>query len=314
MIAQDLYKKLLENIGKHLAGVEEPVKTMTLALLSRGHTLLEGVAGVAKTTLAKLFAESLGLEFKRVQMTPDLLPSDLIGGKIFDPKTGTFRTVKGPIFTNVLLVDEINRASPRTQSALLEAMQEGQVTIEGETFPLPKPFFVIATMNPVEMVGTYQLPEAAKDRFLTSIDMRFPPREVEIEAVMLDSMRKGLEPSVEPVTGKEEVLKAIEEAQSAELPRKVAEYVVDLVRATRNRPEVILGATTRAAVHLARAAKANAVLNGREVVLPDDVKEVAPYVLTHRLVVEVPSKRLFASRDAALKVVREVLQEVEPPA
>ncbi len=305
---------MLENVSQHLAGVEKPVKVLTLSLLSRGHALLEGVAGVAKTTLAKLFAQSLGLEFKRVQMTPDLLPSDLIGGKIFDPKSGEFRTVLGPIFTNVLLVDEINRASPRTQSALLEAMQEGQVTIEGETYKLPQPFFVIATMNPVEMVGTYQLPEAARDRFTASIDMRFPPREVEVMAVLLDSQRKAKEPQVSPVTTKDEVVKAIDEVQSMEISRKVAEYVVDVVRATRRKPQVILGATTRAAVHLARAAKANAAIEGRDVVLPDDVKEVAPYVLAHRLVVEVPTTRLFITRDTALKVIEEVLEEVEPPA
>jgi len=312
--AQALYEKLLDNITPHLAGVERPVEVLTASLLSRGHALLEGVAGVAKTTLAKLFAESLGLDFKRVQMTPDLLPSDLIGGKIFDPKSGEFRTVKGPIFTNVLLVDEINRASPRTQSALLEAMQEGQVTIEGETFELPRPFFVIATMNPVEMVGTYQLPEAARDRFTASVDMRFPPREVEIEAVLLDSSRKAKEPKVEAVASREDVVAAIEEAQSVELPRPVAEYVVDLVRATRRKPQVILGATTRAAIHLARAAKARAAMDGRTMALPDDVKEMAPYTLAHRLVVEAPTSKLFVTRDTALKVIEEVLEEVEPPA
>ena len=314
MRARELYNRLVDNITPHLAGVEKPIKVLTVSLLSRGHALLEGVAGVAKTTLAKLFAQSLGLEFKRVQMTPDLLPSDLIGGKILDPKTGEFRTILGPIFTNVLLVDEINRASPRTQSALLEAMQEGQVTIEGETYKLPSPFFVVATMNPVEMVGTYQLPEAARDRFTASIDMRFPPREVEVAAVLLDSQRRAKEPSVNPVTSKDEVLKAIEDAQSVQIARKVVEYVVDLVRATRRKPEVILGATTRAAIHLARAAKANAAIEGRDFVLPDDVKEVAPYVLAHRLVVEVPTTKLFITRDTALKVIREVLEEVEPPA
>ncbi|ABU81389.1 AAA family ATPase [Ignicoccus hospitalis] len=314
MEPKELYEKILNNVTQHLAGVERPVEVLTISLLSRGHALLEGVVGVAKTTLAKLFAQSLGLSFRRVQMTPDLLPADLLGGKIFDPKTGEFRTVKGPIFTNVLLVDEINRASPRTQSALLEAMQEGQVTIEGETFELPKPFFVIATMNPVEMVGTYQLPEAAKDRFLASIDMRFPPREVEVMAVLLDSERRAREPSASPVAGPEDVIDAIERAQAVKLSRKVAEYVVDVVRATRRAPGVLLGATTRAAIHLARAAKAKAAIEGRDVALTDDVKYVAPYVLAHRIVVEVPTTRLFASRDAALKVVSEVLEEVEPPA
>ncbi|ALU11494.1 ATPase [Ignicoccus islandicus DSM 13165] len=308
------YETVLSEISKHLSGMERPVKALTIAMLSRGHVLLEGVPGTAKTTLAKLFAQTLGLEFKRVQMTPDTLPMDLIGGKVFDPKSGQFRTILGPIFTNVLLVDEINRASPRTQSALIEAMQEGQVTIEGETYELPKPFFVIATMNPVEMVGTYQLPEVAKDRFTVSVDLRFPPREVEIEAVMLDAMRKAIEPKAEKSLDKETVLQAIEEAQAVEVPRKVAEYAVDLVRATRERPEVLLGATTRAAIHLVRAAKAKASIEDREVVITDDVKEVAPMVLVHRLVVEAAGDRLFLARDTAEKVVREILEEVEPPA
>ncbi len=312
--AKLFYETVLREIGQHLSGVERPVKALSLAMLSRGHVLLEGVPGTAKTTLAKLFAQTLGLEFKRVQMTPDTLPMDLIGGKVFDPKSGQFRTVLGPIFTNVLLVDEINRASPRTQSALIEAMQEGQVTIEGETYELPKPFFVIATMNPVEMVGTYQLPEAAKDRFTVSIDLRFPPREVEIEAVMLDAMRRAREPEARKSLTKDFVLQAIEEAQSVQVSRKVVEYAVDVVRATRERPEVLLGATTRAAIHLVRAAKANAAIDERDFALTDDVKEVAPYVLTHRLVVEVLGDKLFLARDTAEKVVREILEEIEPPA
>ncbi|UXD21163.1 ATPase [Ignicoccus pacificus DSM 13166] len=314
MKAKEFYDTVRSEISKYLVGMDDAVKALTLALLSRGHVLLEGVPGVAKTTLAKLFAQILGLKFKRVQMTPDTLPSDLIGGKILDPKTGEFRTVLGPIFTNVLLVDEINRASPRTQSALLEAMQEGQVTIEGETYKLPKPFFVIATMNPVEMVGTYQLPEAAKDRFTTSADLRFPPREVEVEAVMLDSSRRALEPSAKKVFDANFVLAAMDEAQSLDVSRKIAEYAVDIVRATRERPDVIMGATTRAAIHLVRAAKANAAIEGRDVVLTDDVKSVVKYVLPHRLVVEVPSEKLFAARDTAYKVIEEILESVEPPA
>ena len=314
MKAQRFYETVRSEITKHLAGMDEAVRVLTLSLLSRGHALLEGVPGVAKTTLAKLFAQVLGLDFKRVQMTPDTLPSDLIGGKILDPKTGEFRTVKGPIFTNVLLVDEINRASPRTQSALLEAMQEGQVTIEGETYKLPQPFFVIATMNPVEMVGTYQLPEAAKDRFTASVDLRFPPREVEVKAVLLDSMRKAVEPSAERVFDAKFVLEAIEETQSLSVSEKVAEYAVDIVRATREKPGVIMGATTRAAIHLVRAAKVNAAIEGRDYVLTDDVKAVVRYVLPHRLVVEVPSERLFMARDTAYKILEEVLEEVEPPA
>ena len=314
MRAQKFYETVRSEITKHLAGMDEAVKVLTLSLLSRGHALLEGVPGVAKTTLAKLFAQVLGLDFKRVQMTPDTLPSDLIGGKILDPKSGEFRTVKGPIFTNVLLVDEINRASPRTQSALLEAMQEGQVTIEGETYKLPQPFFVIATMNPVEMVGTYQLPEAAKDRFTASVDLRFPPREVEIKAVLLDSMRKAVEPSAKRAFDADFVLEAIEETQSLSVSEKVAEYAVDIVRATRERPGVIMGATTRAAIHLVRAAKVNAAVDGRDYVLTDDVKAVVRYVLPHRLVVEVPSEKLFTARDTAYKILEEVLEEVEPPA
>jgi len=313
MRAQRFYETVREEISKHLVGMDEAVKVLTISLLSRGHALLEGVPGVAKTTLAKLFAQVLGLEFKRVQMTPDTLPSDLIGGKILDPKTGEFRTVLGPIFTNVLLVDEINRASPRTQSALLEAMQEGQVTIEGETYELPKPFFVIATMNPVEMVGTYQLPEAAKDRFTASADLRFPSREVEIRAVLLDSSRKAVEPSAEKVFDARFVLETIDETQSLSVSEKIAEYAVDIVRATREKPGVIMGATTRAAIHLVRAAKVNAAIEGRDYVLTDDVKAVVKYVLPHRLVVEVPSERLFMARDTAYKIIQEIMEEVEPP-
>ncbi len=303
-----------EAVKRYLSGMDEAVKVTTIALLSRGHVLIEGVPGSAKTMLSKIFAITLGLKFKRIQMTPDLLPSDIIGGKILDPKTGEFRTILGPIFTNVLLVDEINRASPRTLSALIEAMQEGQVTVEGDTYKLPEPFFVIATMNPVEMVGTYVLPEVVKDRFTTSIDLRFPPREVEIEAVLLDSRRKGLEPKVETLFSAEEVKKAVEEAQGVELQRIVAEYIVDLVRATRSKPKIILGGSTRAAVHLARASKALAAIKGRDFVTTQDVKEVFMYVMAHKLVLDVPETRLFITRDYAYEVLAEILSEVEPPA
>ncbi len=314
MIARELFENVREAVSKHLSGMDEAVKVITIALLSRGHVLIEGVPGSAKTMLSKIFAVTLGLKFKRIQMTPDLLPSDIIGGKILDPKTGELRTVLGPIFTNVLLVDEVNRASPRTLSALIEAMQEGQVTIEGDTYKLPQPFFVIATMNPVEMVGTYVLPEVVKDRFTTSIDLRFPPREVEIEAVLLDSQRKGLEPKVEPIFNADEVKRAIEEAQGVQLQRIVAEYIVDLVRATRTKPKVLLGGSTRAAVHLARASKALAAMKGRDFVTTQDVKEVFMYVMTHKLVLDVPETRLFVTRDYAYEILGEILSEVEPPA
>ncbi|HID41298.1 MAG TPA: AAA family ATPase, partial [Pyrodictium sp.] len=247
-----------------------------------GHVLLEGVPGVAKTTLAKALASSMKLEFKRIQFTPDLLPSDIIGTMVYDQRSGEFRLHRGPVFTNILLADEINRASPRTQSALLEAMQERQVTIEGQTLSLPEPFLVIATQNPIELEGTFPLPEAQIDRFLVKVVIPMPGREV------LRRILRGLETieswPVEPVAGREDVVEARKAIWSVEVSDPVLDYIIDLVEETHRHPDVRLGASPRAAIALQQVARALAAMEGRSYVIPDDVKTAARYVLVHRII------------------------------
>ncbi|OYT53789.1 MAG: magnesium chelatase [Desulfurococcales archaeon ex4484_217_2] len=248
--------------------------------------LIEGPPGTAKTLTAKLFAQTLGLSFKRIQMTPDMVPADIIGAKIIDPKTGELRTVLGPIFANIVLADEVNRASPRTQSALLEAMQEKQVTIEGETHKLPKPFTVIATQNPWETTGTFPLPETQLDRFGIAVTVDYPSFEEEIEIVMKDHELKAEEPVARRVVDEYELFQAFEEVAKVHVERKILEYIVSIVKITRSLDEVVIGASPRASIMMLRYSKAIAALRNRDYVIPDDVKYVAPYVLRHRIILK----------------------------
>lgn len=289
---------------------ERELKLMSSALLSRGHVLMEGVPGVAKTYTSKALAKLLGLSFKRVQMTPDLLPSDIIGYYVFDQRSGGFVLRKGPIFANILLVDEINRASPRTQSALLEAMQERQVTIEGEVFKLEEPFMVIATQNPIEMEGVFPLPEAQLDRFLIKVVTGYTTTKGLIEIMKrADEIEEAIE-SLKPIVTREEVLEEFKRVRSVKVDDSIYSYIASIVEETRRHPAVRLGASPRAAIALVKMAKAWAYTSGRDYVIPDDVKAVAIPVLMHRIIVK---PELELQGVTAEKVVEEVLSRVPVP-
>jgi MoxR-like ATPase len=280
---KNLRDRLVAEVGKVVVGQDEVVESLVAAVLVGGHVLLEGVPGVAKTLVANATARALGLDFRRVQFTPDMLPSDLTGTMVLLGGELAFRP--GPVFANVLLADEINRTPPKTQAALLEAMQERQVTVDGLAHPLPDPFLVIGTQNPIEYEGTYPLPEAQLDRFLLRLDVGYPDREQEIAILRLPLhgvLSAGLE-HVQPVVDREELLESRRIVDGTGVSDEVAEYVVSIVRATRELPSVELGASPRAAVHLLAAARAHARLDERGFVTPDDVVAVAAPVLRHRL-------------------------------
>ena len=298
----DVVDRLVKEVGKVIVGFEDEVKVMLAVLIAGGHVLLEGVPGVGKTTLAKAFAKALGLSFSRIQFTPDLLPSDIIGTLVYNPKVGDFEVKLGPIFANIVLADEINRAPPKTQAGLLEAMQEGQVTIGGKSFKLPKPFMVIATQDPRELSGTYPLPEAQLDRFMVRISLTYPDYDDEVRVVK--DVNMGRVDVVEQVIRPEEVNELIGRVDGVYLSEQISRYIVNLVRATREYKGVRLGASTRAAQMLGRLSRAWALMNGRDYVIPDDVIKVAPYVLVHRV---------FTTSISPEKVISEVLKIVETP-
>ena len=284
MDGKEFMKSLLEEVKKAVVGKEDVLELLTIALLSGGHVLIEGIPGVAKTTIAKAFANAIGLKFSRIQLTPDLLPADITGIYYYDQKTGEWTVKYGPIFANVVLADEINRAQPKTQSALLEAMQEKQVTIEGITHRLPEPFMVIATMNPLEHEGVYALPEAQLDRFMLKIEMGFPSKEEEIRLLTRKSRMDFGE--VGPVVSREELLDLMKRAMDVTVSEEVIEYIYTLVSRTRADERLLFGASPRAGEHLLYAAKASAFLDGRDYVIPDDVKKVAIPVLSHRVILK----------------------------
>ena len=296
--------------GEVLIEKERELKLITSALFSRGHVLMEGVPGVAKTYTSKALAKLLDLTFKRVQMTPDLLPSDIIGYYVYDQRVGGFVVRKGPIFTNILLVDEINRASPRTQSALLEAMQERQVTIEGELYKLDEPFMVIATQNPIEMEGVFPLPEAQLDRFLVKVVTGYTSTKGLIEIMKkADEIEEAIE-SLKPVITRDEVLEEIRRVRNVKVDESIYSYIASIVEETRRHAAVRLGASPRAAIALVKMAKAWAYISGRDYVIPDDVKAVAIPVLMHRIIVK---PELELQGVTAEKVVEEVLSRVPVP-
>ncbi|WP_297477095.1 MoxR family ATPase [Thermococcus sp.] len=304
-----ILEKIQAEVGRALVGMDETVELMTIALIANGHVLIEGVPGVAKTTLIKNFARTLGLKFARIQMTPDLLPADLIGHTFYDMRSGEFKIRKGPIFANVVLVDEINRASPKTQSALLEAMEERQVTIEGLSLKLPEPFVVLATMNPVEMEGVYELPTAQVDRFMMKIDISYLPEETERE--MLRRKNLGEFSEARQVVLQNELARARRETMTVHVSDAVIDYIYSLVKATRLDERVILGASPRAGEHLLYASKVKAYLEGRTYVIPDDVKWLAVPVMAHRIVVK--PEHEVEGVDGRI-IVHDVLESVEVPA
>jgi len=301
--------RIRANVQKVIVGKDHVIDLALVAVLCEGHLLIEDVPGIGKTTLAKALAASLGLHFRRIQFTPDLLPSDVTGVNIFNQKRQEFEFRPGPVFANVVLADEINRATPRTQSALLEAMQERQVTADGETRPLPRPFLVLATQNPIELEGTFPLPEAQIDRFLIKLPLGYPSAQEE-ESILLRFQDGNPLEALGPVITQDDLAALPSEVQSVRVEASVRKYVIDIVRATRNHQEVELGASPRGTLALYRAAQAYAAIAGRGFVLPDDVKHLAPYTLTHRIILS-PQMRLRGRRPE--DVVSGVIESVPVP-
>ncbi|MGC8486906.1 MAG: AAA family ATPase [Clostridia bacterium] len=300
---------VIDQIDRAVVGKAHVVKLLLTALITGGHVLLVDVPGVAKTRLARSLALSLNLSFARIQATPDLLPGDVVGVSVYDPATAGFRYRPGPVLNQVVLVDEVNRATPRTQSALLESMEEHQVTVDGVSHPIPSPFIVMATQNPIEMEGTYPLPEAQLDRFLFATPVGYPDAEDEMEMVRRLGQDEPLD-RFEPVAGPGDVLRWRRAALQVHLSQPVQQYLVDIVRQTRTLPRIQLGASPRAALWYSRAVRVYAWLAGREYVLPDDVKSLATPILAHRMLLSADAEVLGRSRD---EVVQEVLASVPAP-
>ncbi len=302
----ELITRLADNIQASVVVDSVKLRLILAAFIARGHLLLEDVPGVGKTLVAKALAKSLDADFKRVQCTPDLLPSDITGSSLYDQRRQEFVFVPGPLFAHIVLMDEINRATPRTQSSLLEALAEGQITTDGVTRRLDQPFFVIATQNPVETAGTFPLPEAQLDRFIFSLTLGYPGEEAEVRILEQEEHRNPLD-DVRPALSMADILHLQEAVLQVSVARPVKEYIVRVVLATRGHPEVVLGVSPRGGVAVQRAAQAMALLNGRDFVTPDDVKIVAPAAMAHRLLTR---QRGLAAGQA---VVNELLNKVEVP-
>ncbi len=302
-------RRLQENLGLVIRGKAECLEILTVALLAGGSVLMEDVPGVGKTTLAKALAKSVDLSFNRVQFTPDLLPADILGSSIYNPVDGQFNFRPGPIFSHVLLADEINRASPRTQSALLEAMSESQATIEGTRHVLPAPFLVLATENPVEFHGTYPLPEAQLDRFLVLINIGYPDASTELEILYAQQSDKPID-QLRAVLTREELLEMQRQVCDVKVAKNVGRYMVEIVERTRRDPRLRLGVSPRGTLMLFRAAQASAYLHGRDYVLPDDVQSLTGYVLPHRLMLTSQSKYSGATK---AEIIADIVKQVSVP-
>jgi MoxR-like ATPase len=307
---QSLIQGLERNITSAILGKPETVRLAIVALLAQGHLLVEDAPGVGKTSLAKALARSIDCEFKRLQFTPDMLPSDILGSSVFLPTLGEFEFRRGPIFTNVLLADEINRTTPRTQSALLEAMSEGQVSVEGKTHPLAEPFFVLATQNPYEFEGTYPLPENQLDRFMLCVEIGYPTREVERN--VLTNHRDG-EPvdKLKPAITADQLRQLQRSARAIRVDESINDYMLDIIHTTRAHEQLQLGVSTRGAITMYRAAQALALVEGRNYVIPDDVKRLAVPVLAHRVVVKGVLHE--GRRDRARMVINQILSKTKVP-
>ncbi|MEQ8167931.1 MAG: MoxR family ATPase [Candidatus Eremiobacterota bacterium] len=305
----EVIEKLRQNIYIVIKGKAEPVDHLIVALISGGNVLMEDVPGVGKTTLAKGLAKSLQANFKRVQFTPDLLPTDVIGSYIYNPIEGTFKFKEGPVFTNILLADEINRASPRTQSSLLEAMSECQVTVEGNLYRLASPFIVIATQNPVEFHGTYPLPEAQLDRFAIKLKLGYPSLEQELQVLYSQHKEHPLN-KITSVTTKDEIIHIQTMVREVKVKEPVAKYILDIIDNTRHDQRLKLGVSPRGSLMLYRISQAVALMKGRDYVLPDDIKNMAVEVLAHRLVLETKVKYSGVSKE---EIIEDILEHTKVP-
>lgn len=302
----EILQKLQEQLGRVILGKSEVIENLVIALLSGGHILMEDVPGVGKTTLAKALAKSLSADFKRVQFTPDLLPTDILGSSVYNPRDGNFTFKEGPIFTNILLADEINRASPRTQSSLLEAMSERQASIEGKTYALPIPFLVIATQNPIEYHGTYPLPEAQLDRFGMKFNLGYPAREQEVNVLFSQFHHHPLD-DVTAVLDSAAINELQTAVRAVKVDTRIAHYIVDLAEATRHHGYLKMGCSPRGTLLLFRTTQARAFLLGRDYAIPEDVKAVAVCTLAHRLALDTKAKYSGVAKE---DVVREILTKV----
>jgi len=303
---RNLWNRLRTELSKVVVGKEDIIEKIFICLLSNGHVLLEGVPGIAKTHIAKNFSAALGCKFKRIQFTPDLLPMDIIGSNVYVQRTGEFVFREGPIFANIVLADEVNRSPPKTQSALLECMQERQVTVEGKTYPLPSPFMVLATQNPIELEGTYPLPEAQVDRFLMKVLVDYPTKEEEIKILGMREEGKA----VKAITSAREIVRLSKEVEKVYVDPSIRNYITEIVTRTRKSPDLLLGASPRASIALQLTAKVHAALRGRDFVIPDDVKAMLVPVLNHRLILK-PEAELEGK--TVFDVIRSIESSVEIP-
>jgi len=305
-----MINKITNNISRVIVGREETVKLLLTAIVAGGHVLLEDLPGSGKTKLAKALSKSMDLNFSRIQFTPDLLPTDITGLNVYNRETGEFVLKKGPVFTNILLADEINRATPRTQAGLLECMEEHQVTIDGGTYTLEEPFFVIATQNPVETSGTFPLPEAQMDRFIMKLSMGYPSYSEEID-IINKYMDEDPLVNLSSVLSKTDLAKARNRALKVYVSDSVKKYIVDIVEASRNNPEIMAGVSTRGTLALLNAAKAYAMLSGRDYVIPDDVCSLSKYVLSHRIILANKNNNSRDSRNVIEKIVANINKPTE---
>ena len=305
---QKMAGQILDNVSKVIIGKEDVAKLVLTSIIANGHVLLEDVPGTGKTVMAKTFAKSIDAQFSRIQFTPDLLPSDITGINYYNQKTSEFVFRKGPVFSNIVLADEINRATPRTQSALLECMEERQVTVDGVTDTLASPFIVIATQNPIETAGTYQLPEAQLDRFIMKINMGYPKKSEEIDILNRFLKDSPLE-TINSVCTKEDIIAMQKEAKNVFVHQAIMSYIVDIVNATRSNPSVSIGVSPRGTITMINAARAFAYISGRGYVTPEDIKTLTKYVFAHRLVL----RNGFADKDGKEKLIEQIISSVEVP-
>ncbi len=309
MLINSLSNKLKENVSKVMVGCDEAVELILMTMLVSGHVLLEDVPGTGKTMLAKSISKSISAEFKRIQFTPDLLPSDLIGVNFYNQQRGEFEFKQGPLFSQIVLADEINRAAPRTQSSLLEAMAESQISVDGVTYSLNQPFIVLATQNPVENSGTFPLPEAQLDRFTIKMSLGYPSLDNEINLIKNHGCKNLLE-EIKPIINCEEILKYREEINNVVLNDTVLEYLLEIVNRTRNNEQILLGVSPRGSLIFYKCLKAYAAIKGREYVLPDDVKYLSKYVLSHRIIVNGFS---YSYENIQEKLIKEIIEGINVP-